>query len=70
MARNTSTSTAIGIALMVIGGGLAYWGYQQAASFGAQITQSVTGSQSDKVMTLYIGGAASFMVGLYLFFRR
>ena len=65
-----TASTVIGIALLVTGTGLAYWGYQQSGSIGSQISQTLTGSHSDKVMMLYIGGATSFVVGLYLFFRR
>jgi phosphate/sulfate permease len=57
----------IGLILLVIGVGLALWGYQLSESVGSQITQAVTGSDTDKVMTLYIAGAASFIVGLYLF---
>jgi len=61
---------SIGIALVVIGIGLAFWGYQMSGSIGSQITQTITGSHSDKVMTLYIGGAASFVVGLYLYIKK
>jgi len=57
----------IGLAMLVIGIGLALWGYQLSDSVGSQITQAVTGSDTDKVMTLYITGVASFIVGLYLF---
>jgi len=57
----------IGIVLVVIGGGLAVWGYQLSGSVGSQITQVVTGSDTNKVMTFYISGAVSFFVGLYLF---
>ena len=70
MAKNATTTTVIGIALMVIGAGLAYWGYQQSGSIGSQITQTFTGSPTDKVMIRYIAGAASFFVGIYLFFRH
>ena len=54
-----------GIALVVLGIGLAIWGYQLSGSLGSQITQTLTGSDTDKVMALYIGGAVSFAVGLY-----
>jgi len=64
------TMKIISIVLIVTGIGLAYWGYQQSGSYNAQITQAFTGSYTDKVMTLYIAGAASFFVGLYLFFRK
>jgi hypothetical protein len=58
-----------GIALIVIGLGLAFWGYRLSGSFGSQVTQAVSGADN-KVMMFYIGGAVSFIVGLYLFVRR
>ncbi|TFG36416.1 MAG: DUF3185 family protein [Candidatus Aminicenantes bacterium] len=60
----------IGIALVVIGLGLALWGYQLSGSVGSQITQAVTGSDTDRVMTFYITGAVSFVVGIFLFTRN
>ncbi len=57
----------IGIALVVLGIGLAIWGYQLSGSVGSQVTQAVTGANTDKVMTYYIGGAVSFFVGMFLF---
>jgi hypothetical protein len=60
----------IGIALVVIGLGLALWGYQLSGSVGSQITQAVTGSDTDKVMTFYITGAVSFVVGIFLFTKN
>ena len=65
-----STTKILGIALMVIGLGLAFWGHQLSGSIGSQITQAVTGSDTDKVMTFYIGGAVSFVVGIYLFIKN
>ena len=59
----------IGIVLMVAGAGLAFWGYQMSGSLGSQITQVVSGAASDAVMIRYIGGAASFLAGLFLFFK-
>jgi cytosine/uracil/thiamine/allantoin permease len=60
----------IGIILLVVGAGLAIWGYQLSGSVGSQISEAVTGSETDKVMMYYIGGAASFFVGLYLFAKN
>ena len=57
----------IGIALVVLGVGLAIWGYQLSSSLASQVTQAVTGADTDKVMTYYIGGAISFFVGMFLF---
>jgi hypothetical protein len=60
----------VGIVLMVVGAGLAIWGYQLSGSVGSQITQAVTGSDTDRVMSYYIIGAASFVVGIYLFAKK
>lgn len=65
-----TTMKIIGIALVVLGIGLAIWGYQLSGSVSSQITQAVTGSDTDKVMTLYIAGAVSFVVGIYLFLKK
>jgi uncharacterized protein YjeT (DUF2065 family) len=65
-----ATMKIIGIVLVVLGIGLAIWGYQLSGSFGSQITQAVTGSDTDKVMTLYITGAVSLVVGIYLLIKK
>ena len=71
MAKNSpGTMKILSIALIVVGVGLGYWGYEISGSIGSQISQTVTGSHTDKVMTLYISGAASLIVGLYLFFKK
>ena len=61
---------AIGLALLVAGIGLAAWGYQMSDSIQSQLSEAVTGSVSDPVMTRYIAGAACAVVGAFLFFRR
>ena len=65
-----TTMKIIGITLVVLGIGLAIWGYQLSGSVGSQITQAVTGSETEKVMTFYITGAISFVVGIYLFIKK
>jgi hypothetical protein len=60
----------IGLILLVVGIGLAYWGYQMSGSVGSQLNQAFTGSPTDKVMACYIGGAASLVVGLFLLFTK
>ncbi len=55
--------------LLVVGSGLAFWGYQLSGSFSAQFSKAVTGSEGDKVMMLYIAGAASFAAGLFLLLK-
>jgi hypothetical protein len=71
MANNSVyAKKSIGLVLLVAGAGLAYWGYHVSGSVGAKVTQIVTGSTTDEVMKYYLGGAASFIVGLYLFITR
>jgi hypothetical protein len=65
-----SQTKIIGIALVVLGLGLGFWGFQSSGSFGSQVSKAVTGSATDKVMTLYIGGAVSLVVGLYLLMKK
>jgi len=60
----------ISIVLMVVGIGLIIWGYQMSGSISAQLTKAFTGSVPEKAMLMYIGGAASFILGLYLFLKR
>ena len=68
--KSTSTMKIVSITLMVIGIGLAFWGYQTSGSVGSQFSQTFSGSPTDKVMMLYIGGAASFIVGIFLFIKK
>ena len=65
-----NTMKIIGIVLLVLGIGLVIWGYQLSGSVGSQITQAVTGADTDKVMTFYIAGAVSFVVGIYLSLKK
>jgi hypothetical protein len=60
----------ISIVLLITGIGLAVWGYQISGSFGSQLNSAFNGSPTDKVMMLYIGGAVSFVIGLYLLVRK
>ncbi len=70
MANGSSSAIKIiGIVLVVIGIGLAFWGYRLSGSLGSQITQALTGSDTDQVMRFYIGGAVSFVVGAFLLFK-
>jgi hypothetical protein len=71
MANSSAATTKIlGIALVVIGIGLAFWGYRLSDAVGSRITHAFTGSYTDKVMTLYISGAACFVVGIFLAMKK
>jgi len=52
----------VGIALVVLGIGLAIWGYQLSGSVGSQITQAVTGS--DTVVGAVLGGFVFGLLGI------
>ncbi len=60
----------IGLVLIVAGAGLLIWGYQLSDSLTAQLTETVSGAMPDAVMGRYIAGAASLVVGIYLFVTR
>ena len=68
--KSNSTMKIISIILLVGGIGLAFWGYQMSGSLGSQLNSAFNGSPTDKVMMLYIGGAVSFVIGLYLLARK
>ena len=68
--QNSSLEKALGLALIVIGAGLAYWGYQISASLTSQVSSTITGSLPKDVMYRYIGGAASAVAGLFLLVKK
>ena len=59
----------IGVALIIAGIGLAFWGHQISETLTVQLTFKVTGSLPDEVMYRYIAGAASGIVGLLLILK-
>jgi len=67
---NKSLFQLISVALMVVGVGLAYWGYDMSGGLDSQLNQALSGSSSDDVMIRYIGGATCFAAGLYLFIKK
>lgn len=60
----------LGIVLLVVGAGLAWWGYDVAQSARGQFTRLWSGGVPDKAVVLYIAGAACAVLGLYLLGRR
>jgi len=61
---------AIGLALLVAGIGLAYWGHQMSGSLTSQVSQKLTGALPDPVMYRYVGGAAGAIAGLFLLIKK
>ena len=56
----------LGIALIIGGAALLYWGYSESQGVASQLTDAISGDPGDNVMLKYIGGAISFVVGIYL----
>lgn len=71
MAKNSNAALQVlGLALIVAGVGLAYWGHQMSGSLPSQLTKTITGSLPDEVMYRYIGGAVSGVVGFFLLIKN
>jgi TRAP-type C4-dicarboxylate transport system permease large subunit len=66
----STTKNIISIVLIAIGAGLVIWGYNKSEGIGSQLSNALTGSHSDNVMMLYIGGAACIAVGVFLYFKK
>lgn len=60
----------IGLAFLVVGIGLAIWAYQLSGSIGSQIKEVFSGTPTDKVMMMYIGGAVCAVIGLFLVIKK
>lgn len=56
----------VGVALLIVGVGLLYFGWQATDAFDEQIREAVTGQYSDETLWQLIGGAAAAVVGLLL----
>ena len=56
-----------GIALVVLGLGLALLGHLLSGSVGSQITHVITDSDTEKVISIYVIGTFSIVAGIYFF---
>lgn len=57
-------------ALTLIGIALLWWGIQAQRSFGSQVTETFTGSPSDKAIWLLGAGAIAALIGVFGLFRN
>jgi len=67
-----STTTLAALVLIVVGGGLLYFGYSASGSALESVTESMTGRYSDGTMMYLIGGAVCAVIGagLLLFGKK
>ncbi|HLR86725.1 MAG TPA: DUF3185 family protein [Wenzhouxiangella sp.] len=65
-----STNRIIGIILIIIGGGLLFYGIQATGSITEDVHQSLTGRFTDTTTWYLLGGAAALVVGLVLAIKR
>lgn len=61
-----STKRIVGIALLIVGLGLLFFGFQATESFTEEIHETVTGRYTDETTWYLIGGAALAVGGLLL----
>lgn len=69
MAKKSNTKL-FSIILIVVGAGVAFFGYQQSQGVGSQLTNAFSGSYSNEVMIMLISGGVCLVAGLYLFFKK
>jgi uncharacterized membrane protein YidH (DUF202 family) len=67
---SATTRKILGIVLVIVGIGLAYWGYQMSGSVSSQLNEALTGSPTDRVMIYYIAALASAAVGVFLLVKK
>jgi uncharacterized membrane protein len=60
----------IGIALLVVGVILLYFGYNASESPTGEITEALTGRFDDETMFYFIGGAVAVVIGGVMLFRK
>ncbi|MCH8539091.1 MAG: DUF3185 family protein [Alkalimonas sp.] len=60
----------IGIAALVAGAILLYFGYAEYNSTASQVTEAITGSPTDNSILYLVAGAVAVIVGLGLLFKK
>ena len=64
------TNKLIGLAMVVGGLGLAFWGYEMSETFGSAVSSRISGSMPDEVMYRYIGGGIVAAIGALLVMKN
>ena len=69
MAKKTN-KLLIGFVLLVIGGCLIYWGYNEAESVRGKLSSAFSGSPTNRVLMFYAAGAVCGLAGLFTAFKK
>lgn len=64
-----STNKIIGIVLIIVGGGLLFFGLQATGSLTEEVHETFTGRFTDETTWYLLGGAAALVVGLVMALR-
>ncbi len=59
-----------GIALLVVGGLLILWGYNESQSLGSQLTKLYSGNPTENTLFYYIGGGVCLLLGAANLLRK
>lgn len=60
----------IGIVLLVAGAALLIWGISMTGSFTSKVSRAVTGSPTNKAVTVLIAGGICTALGIYQLTRK
>lgn len=60
----------LGIALLVVGVILLYFGYNEYNSAASEVTEFVTGNPTDNAIWFLVGGAIAAVIGVGVLFKK
>lgn len=60
----------LGVALLVAGVIILYFGWRSSESVSDQVTEAFTGRFTDETMIFIIGGAVALVAGIYMTLRK
>ncbi len=60
----------IGLAILVAGAILLYFGYTEYNSTASQLTEAVTGNPTDNTIWFLVGGAVAVIVGIGMMLKK